>query len=181
MHRVFTASLLAASLLAAGSVFAAPPPLTPPQDLQALQAAIAQLGDRLARLERAAPLDATGTYRLHGFQTELVPGTGTSQVRVYTYGGSITLNADGSYRSSIDTSGSELIFDLCCLPGGSARGTLADSEKGRGKWKLEGGLLTLNDKAGYQMRLSGTDTLFISTSSNTLDGTSVLLVMVRQP
>jgi hypothetical protein len=179
MRHFIIAGLLA---LAHAASLAAPP--TAQNDLNGLQAALQALTQRIERLEqlgRPAAESVPGAYRLHGLQTELNGGPGSARTTIYTYEGSVTFSADGTYRVKGTSTGSSLVWDLCCVPGAAQRSPRVDEpEKDRGHWTLEGNRLTLKNAHG-RFVYSGAGDLFVGASSNTEDGTSVILLMVREP
>lgn len=176
MHR-----LIPATVVALASLTVAPPAAAATSELQALQSALTALGARVARLERANTELVPGIYRVHGLQTELGAGAGFGRVDVNTWGGTITFNPDGTFRSVGSATGSDLFFNLCCLPGSTVRETEEnEKEKGRGRWTLEGNRLTVKYKGGSTATYSGAGNLFVGASSNLVDGTSVMLVLVRE-
>jgi hypothetical protein len=172
--------LLACILSAASAAASAAPPATPATELQALQATIARLNARVDRLERTGPALIPGSYRIHGLQTELAGEVGFARVSSYVYEGTVTFNADGTYRTKGSSTGSHLKWGMCCLPGTAVREIKDDDpEKGRGRWTLEGNRLTLKSENGSFV-YSGAGDMFVGASSNTLDGTSVMLMFVRE-
>ena len=142
-------------------------------NFQTLVNAINDLSSRVSRLEgQVTVADLAGTYAIHQFQTEL--GGGTSQrVAVYTSnGGTATLAPDGTGAvSTIAVQGYQLN-----LPAGSRIPRSSTDPSGTLTWSLSGGKVNL---FGDKFSIADGGRLLIRTSANTVDGTNVLLLLVR--
>lgn len=144
-------------------------------NFQALATAINALATRVARLDgppTAAGL--AGTYAVNGIQTELVPGSGSGRVIVYTYEGTATFAANGTGTFSLNSKGHNLLFTSPLTTTRSA----VNSSTGATPftWSLAGNTLTALD--GAFSIVSGGQ-LLIRSTVNPADGTNVLLLLSR--
>jgi len=155
----------------------------------ALATGINNLASRVDRLEGGALTNASiaGTYRIFGFQTGLLAGTGPGTVETITYSGTLTLAPGGTYTGTLD----EFAHDLFIGSGGAA-GTMqtrnTPGEALSGTYSIsQNTKLTLN---GFGIDFYGAAgaRILVATSQgedpppalpNVPMGTNVLLILVR--
>jgi hypothetical protein len=124
----------------------------------------------------AVPADIVGTWNLKGFQSEMgVFGT-SWQVRSYVFKGTITFLGNGRYTQKVSESGNELV----------ASGTVINSFANpegllRGKWKLVGNQVVLDDNVAAPLDLDAGLSVMTYTGANPADHTNVMLVITKQP
>ncbi|GCL64252.1 hypothetical protein [Pseudaquabacterium pictum] len=143
-------------------------------NFQALATAINSLAARVAKTEgQLVAADLAGSYTLSRFQTEMGTGTNSGWVASYVSGGTLTLAANGSATlSGMTESGSQVDF-----PSGTRRALNRTDAPASFSWSLSGGKVVLPD--GGSLSVADGGRLLISTSANTADGTTVLLLFVR--
>lgn len=153
-----------------------------PSRLEQLEARVESLAAQLKALPArtavtaAVPSDIVGTWNLKGFQSELgVFGT-SWQVRSYVFKGTINFLANGRYTQKVTESGNELVGS------GAAVNSFTNPEEViRGKWKLVGNQVVLDDNAAAPLDLDAGLSVLTYTGANPADFTNVMLVITKQP
>ena len=139
-------------------------------NFQALVNGINALGSRVSKLEgQIVASDLVGTYSVNQFQSELGAG---SRVATYTGGGTATFAANGTGTISGNT---ELGHQLN-LPGGTLAPINRPQAPSNFTWNLSSGTLTA---LGATFSVVAGGQLLITTSTNPLDGTNVILLLTR--
>ena len=142
-------------------------------NFQALATAINGLASRVAKAEgQLVAADLAGTYTLSRLQSEI----GVGKVAHYVSGGTLTLAANGTGTlSGLTEVGTQVNF-----PVGTA-GTQTAINRTDGvntlSWSYTGGRVVFADFGSLSVADGGR--LLISSSANTADGTSVMLLFVR--
>jgi len=192
LARALRAGLLAAAALAATATaraettvpytFAAGSPAKAGEvnaNFQALASAINALSARLDRAEgRLTAADIVGTYRFQSLQTELNGGA-SNNVRVYTFDGTVTFNADGTVSFSTTDVGAQIrISGAAGAAVSVTRSTINETNPtGSANWTLNGSVLSIGGGPAWYVADGGR--LMIQTGTNTADATSKVILMVR--
>jgi hypothetical protein len=141
--------------------------------VEALAAQLNALPTRAAATA-AVPADIVGTWNIKGFQSEM--DVGPWSVRSYVFKGTINFLANGKYTQKVTESGNELV----------ASGTVINSfakpeEVTRGKWKLVGNQVVLDNNVAAPFDLDAGLSVMTYAGANPLDYTNVMLVFTKQP
>jgi hypothetical protein len=172
-------SVLCASALVAFTfvAFGAPPAGGPgnPQ-IQALTSELAALTARVAILEgQITAADLVGTYALHGLQNELSGGV-PAQISSYVFGGTVTLNADGTASLNATPENGNTL-SLTATPFISAFSG-SGSGSGNSTWTYANGTVTLAGGAP-PLSVASAGRVLVGASANHSDGTDVILILTR--
>jgi hypothetical protein len=148
-------------------------------NFQALVSAINDLSTRVSKLDGPLTMAAlAGTYHFQGLQTELNGGT-ANQVRVYTYDGTLTLNANGTGNASVTQTGGQISISGSAQSLSVVRTVFQDPPEGNSfSWSLSGN--TINGLGG-SFYVVDQGRLMIRVDTNTADATSKVLLLIRTP
>jgi hypothetical protein len=156
------------------------------ENFAALADAINGLDARLTALDGGGTLPFAGNYFLMGFQTGLIPAGGQAIIEGIVYTGDVTLHAGatpggGALTMTVREAKNELHVSAT----GSSRAFVDVTETTEAQWVVEstGLVLVVPADVGAPRRLRfarGATRLFIGNHLNAIDGSSVMLFLIRK-
>jgi len=139
-------------------------------NFQALVNAINGLTARVAKLEgQIVAADLAGSYTIAGLQIGLIS---TNLVETISYGGTLTLAANGTYSGTLVGNG----FDLTI---GSPRVLHPDNGSLSGTWSLAANSVVLTGDIPASFAHASGGRVLVTSGFNNADGSTVLLIFVR--
>lgn len=164
-------------------------------NFRALAATIGALAGRVSKLEgQIVSADVAGTYSLMGFQTGLIPDPVSGVVEGISLSGTVTLANVGTFTQTTTENGHDLTWSTktkivrdagsvivdVITDVGTVRQPFNKSDTTTGTWSLSGNIVTLTF-GGSSVKFAGAagGRILVATSFNNIDGSNVLLILVR--